>query len=95
MKLLVAATALLLAATPAQAITWKEFWEPFDGDQHQHHYYHHEYPAPRNCQVTRTKRVWIPGYYTGFYTAPGQPDWIPGRWSTRTKTRWVPCRPYR
>ena len=41
---------LTLLATPANALTWKEFWEPFDGHHHHvshgprirhHHHYHH------------------------------------------------------
>jgi len=34
---------LTLLAAPANAITWKEFWEPFDGNQAHHHYH----PRPR------------------------------------------------
>lgn len=30
----------LALASPASAITWKEFWEPFDGGIEHHHYYH-------------------------------------------------------
>jgi hypothetical protein len=33
---------LTLLATPANAITWKEFWEPFDG-HHSHNYHYHYY----------------------------------------------------
>ena len=95
MKLLVAASALLLAATPAQALTWKEFWEPFDGEHHHGHVHHYHHHAPRpQCKVTRTRKVWVEGYYTGFYEAPGRPEWIPGRWTYKTRTRWVPCHRY-
>jgi len=31
---------LTLLTTPANAITWKEFWEPFDGN-HSHNYHYH------------------------------------------------------
>lgn len=33
---------LTLLATPANALTWKEFWEPFDG-HHSHNYHYHHY----------------------------------------------------
>ena len=42
---------LLLTATPAQAITWGEFWEPFKSDHHHHvHEYHHH--RPRRYRTT-------------------------------------------
>jgi hypothetical protein len=43
MKLL-ALPLMLLMATPANAITWREFWEPFEVEHHHHH-------RPRRRQV--------------------------------------------
>ena len=37
MKKVLAAVAALTLATPAQALTWEEFWEPFNDDHHHHH----------------------------------------------------------
>ena len=34
MKKVLAAVAALTLATPAQALTWEEFWEPFTDDHH-------------------------------------------------------------
>ena len=48
MKRIVIALAALSFATPANALTWKEFWEPFvEYSNHHHHsydrdYHHHE-----------------------------------------------------
>ena len=36
-KLLLSLGGVLLLSSPANAITWNEFWEPFDGDGHSHH----------------------------------------------------------
>jgi len=42
---------LLLFATPANAITWEEFWDPFTGHRHTHqrvhviHEHHHSRPT--------------------------------------------------
>ena len=36
-KLLLALGGVLLLSSPANAITWNEFWEPFDGDGSGHH----------------------------------------------------------
>ena len=42
-KLLLSLGGVLLLSSPANAITWNEFWEPFDGDVHVHrpHHGHH------------------------------------------------------
>lgn len=41
-KYLILFGSLTLLSTPANAITWKEFWEPFDG-HHSHNYHYHYY----------------------------------------------------
>ena len=43
-KLLAASVLLVGFASPAQAVTWREFWEPF---QHSHHHHHHR--PKRKC----------------------------------------------
>ena len=50
-KLLASAVMLVGFASPAQAITWGEFWEPFKSDHHHHvHEYHHH--RPRRYRTT-------------------------------------------
>lgn len=74
MKLL-ALPLILLAAAPAQALTWKEFWEPFDGG---HHHHYRRYPAL--CEVVVEYEQWVPGN-----------RWRPGylrRWS---EIEYRPC----
>ena len=79
MKVLTA-LALVFLATPAQAITWKEFWEPFESD----HHHHHHYERPRR-QVTCTKRIYHEEY------VPGS-EWSPGYVRNWTEVVRVPCR---
>lgn len=62
MKKVLAAIAALTLATPAQALTWEEFWEPFTDDHHHHHVH---YRGHRH----RPKRCW--GYRTFYY----EPDY--------------------
>jgi len=76
--------AALALPTSAEALTWKEFWEPFVEEQHTHHY-HHRPRKPRSCQVLVHRKIWVPGYWTGSYYREG---W----WERRTRTKWVPCR---
>ena len=74
MKLL-ALPLILLAAAPAQALTWNEFWEPFDGG---HYHHHRRYPA--RCEVVVEYEQWVPGN-----------RWRPGylrRWS---EIEYRPC----
>jgi hypothetical protein len=57
---------LLLAflSSPAKAITWGEFWEPFRSDEHHHHHYdygHHHVPM---CRRKLYNEEYVPGYYT-------------------------------
>ncbi len=90
MKLL-ALPLLLLCAAPANALTWKEFWEPFQGDGHYHYYdshYHRDYYRPRRhmCEVQVTRRVWIPGRWLGQY------EYVEGYWEKQTRLKWRPCR---
>jgi len=54
---------LFSLSSPAQAITWKEFWEPFS------HGYHHYHPTPRRhyhredeiCTKETYREEYIPG----------------------------------
>lgn len=77
MKILVALLASLSVAPAAEALTWKEFWEPFvEYSNHYHHevyhYHDHEYHPPRRwCWEERyvKEKVYIPGHWghDGFY----------------------------
>jgi len=64
---------------PAQAITWKEFWEPFRVERHHHYYPRHIRYTPM-CNVRVYHEEYIPGnrYRSGY---------------VRTWTEWerVPC----
>ncbi len=68
--------------TSAQAITWGEFWEPFDG----HHHHHH--PSRRRYYDTHnevcTKKVYKERYKPGDIHYPGYVQ----RWY---ETYRVPC----
>jgi hypothetical protein len=54
-KLLASTVALVGFASPAQAITWGEFWEPFKSDHH-HHHYHAPRPRPM-CEQREYREV--------------------------------------
>ena len=68
-KLLASSVALVGFASPAQAITWGEFWEPFTDNHHghvEHHHHHYGRPRPRKtCYVTEWKERW--SYELGSY----------------------------
>jgi hypothetical protein len=84
MKLLALVPLLLLsAAAPANALTWNEFWEPFDG--HGHHHYYEAPPRRRMCEVQVTKRVWIPGFWLGHH------QYVEGYYEKQTRLRYQPC----
>jgi len=55
---------LTLLSFPAQAITWKEFWEPFRSERHYH--YHPRYIPMCNVRVYHEE--YIPGnrYRSGY-----------------------------
>ncbi len=92
---------LLLFAAPvrADALTWKEFWEPFQESYHHGHahrpdpywrdwqYDHHHRPRRRKCEVIVTKKYWVPGHYLGRSNA-----WIPGYYEHRDVIEWERCR---
>jgi len=82
-KLTLAALAALSLATPAQALTWEEFWEPFDHDHIEHHHHYHR-PRPRMCTKYVTKKRYVPGHYRGNV-------WIYGHWTERSRQKRVPC----
>ena len=58
---------LCVTATPAQAITWKEFWEPFNNGSSHYHYrpsYPRYYWGPYDdeiCKKTTYREEYIPG----------------------------------
>ena len=69
---------LTLLPIPAQAITWKEFWEPFTYERPQ--YYRNYVPLCR-------ERVYYEEY------VPGN-RWRPGYVRTWSEIITVPCDPY-
>ena len=106
MKKLLFGLPLLLLAAPvrAEALTWKEFWEPFQESYHyghshgsphwqDWHYDHHHPRRPhygpyrKRCEVTITKKYWVPGHYLGHGNT-----WIPGYWEKRDVIEWERCR---
>jgi len=78
-KLLVLAISGILLCSPANAITWQQFWEPFveeDSDHRSRHRHHHRH-------VHCTKRVRREEYIPG------------NRWRSGYVRTWyenVPCR---
>jgi|TARA_A100001388_G_scaffold221789_1_gene172514 hypothetical protein len=82
MKLILTALATLTFATPAQALTWKEFWEPFVVDHHHHHghYYHGDGCEPIKYDYHR----WVSGYWNGR-------RWVSGYYHVETRTKYVGC----
>ena len=105
MKRLLLGLPLLLLAAPvrAEALTWKEFWEPFVESYHYGHdhgsghwedwrYDHghgHYHPRPRRpkCEYIITTKTWIPGHYF-----PNSNVWSPGYYETRDHIKYRPCR---
>lgn len=89
-KLLATCAVLVgVSATPAQAITWGEFWEPFKDDHHHHHvhrevhYYHHRPRRRRMCKYRMSYQRWQRG-----------DRFSEGRYVWRSKTVWEPCGMY-
>ena len=69
---------LLLVPLPADAITWNQFWRPFNNGNY---YYHRPYYyQQRLCNRTIHREEYIPGTYY-------QPGYI-RRW---TEVKTVPC----
>jgi hypothetical protein len=58
MKPLLLTLTLLTISTPAQAITWREFWEPFGRDEHHHHHYREYSPM---CHERIVREEYVPG----------------------------------
>ena len=58
MKPLLLTLTLLTISTPAQAITWKEFWEPFGREEHHHHHYREYSPM---CHDRIVREEYVPG----------------------------------
>jgi len=72
---------LLLLATPAQSITWNEFWKPFNNGTYYHRPVYH-YPQ-RICTKYVYRETYVPG-----------DRWNPGyvrSWRERVQ---VPCNYY-
>lgn len=61
MKRLLLIPIIAMLATPARALTWQEFWEPFEYTPS------HQYNRHRICETVVTRRVWVPGYWLGPY----------------------------
>jgi hypothetical protein len=63
---------IVFTSIPSHAITWKEFWEPFDSEIH-------VYQSPPMCRrrVYREQYVpgteWNPGYVRRWYDVVRQP----------------------
>ena len=88
MKKVLAAIAALTLATPAQALTWEEFWEPFEPDHRIEVIHYNERPQyirPRTCikEVRRTR--WVPGRWRGDV-------YIYGHYREVVRDKRVPCR---
>ena len=49
-------------ATPANALTWEQFWAPFDG--HHYHHHHRDYYEEPMCRRRLYNEEYVPGYYT-------------------------------
>jgi len=67
---------ILFTAAPAQALTWREFWEPFRTEYYHRPYYY----RPAMCEVVVEYEQWVHGN-----------RWRPGylrRWS---EIEWRPC----
>lgn len=82
-KLLFGAAVLgILSVQPANALTWKEFWEPFQDDHHHHYHYDHghhgHYHRPRRrCEVVVHREMWVPGNYyrSGYMRRWSELEW--------------------
>jgi hypothetical protein len=80
MKLLVALLASLTVAPAAEALTWKEFWEPFVEYGNHYHYNTHHYHSPRCMEETIVReKIYVPGrwlspthYMEGYYEYRGR-----------------------
>jgi len=82
MKRILPLIILISFSSPAQAITWKEFWEPFRGD---HHHYYRPRPHYRGESEICTKEVYKEEYVPGDIYRPGYVR----RWRDSFR---VPCR---
>ena len=89
MKFLALPILLAATATPASALTWAEFWEPFTEDHHHHVHverntYYHHVPKRRHCFDYVQHEEYIPGDYSrsGRY----RPGWV-RRWTERVPVR--------
>ena len=47
-------------ATPASALTWEQFWAPFDG--HHYHHHHRDYYEEPMCRRRLYNEEYVPGY---------------------------------
>lgn len=87
MKKFLALPLLLALGSPAQAITWDDFWEPFEPD-HRIEVIHYndrpQYIRPRTCikEVRRTR--WVPGRWR-------RDVYIYGHYKEVARTKRVPC----
>jgi len=76
MKRLLFLIPLVFLSTPANAITWNEFWRPFTHNGHNNHYHH----RPRYCDKVVYREQYVP-----------RTHWRPGYVKRWTETIKVPC----
>ena len=102
-RLLLLPLLLLAAPVRAEALTWKEFWEPFAESYHYGHshgsphyqdwHYDHSHRRPHYgpyrsmWEVKITNQYWVPGHYLGRSNT-----WIPGYYERRDVIEWERCR---
>ena len=87
MKRIVIALAALSFTTPANALTWKEFWEPFV--EYSNHHHHSGYGGSPHKE-DGCYRV----DYDYYYTVPGYYDgrrWVPSTQRVEGRSKWVNC----
>ena len=87
MKKIVLALAALSFATPANALTWAEFWEPFvEYSNHHHHSYDrgYHYNEDSCLPVHYDYYYYVPGYYNGRH-------YVKGYKRRETRTKYVNC----
>ena len=104
-KLLLLPLLLIGVTTPvrAEALTWKEFWEPFvesyhhghdHGGGHWHDWrYDHHHPHPHYGPPRRRKCEVIitkKQWVPGYYLGHSN-TWIPGYWEKRDVIEWERC----
>ena len=75
MKPLLLTLSLLLVPASAEAITWKEFWEPFGRDEQHHHHHHYREHTPM-CSERIVREEYVPGNYCRSGYVRKWVDWV-------------------